>query len=109
MLTNIGEFIILIRKILIIIVILGLLFGMSYLSKNKPDSSINSKYSNCELGDLVGDDVERIEYQNFYIDYHTEDFKKSQIEDFAQKCVNDNVNNQYEMDCCVRMKMYPEN
>ena len=98
-----------IRKILIIvIVILGLLFGIGYLFKNKYDSSINSKYSNCELGDLVGDDVERIGYQKFYIDYHTEDFTKSQIKDFAQKCVNDNVKNQYEMDCCVRMKMYPE-
>ena len=63
---------------------------MSYLFKNKHDSNINSKYSNCELGDLVGDDVERIEYQNFYIDYHTEDFTKSQIEDFAQKCVKMN-------------------
>ena len=98
-----------IKKILIIIiVILGLSFGITYLFKNKHDSSINSKYSNCELGDLVGDDVERIGYQKFYIDYHTEDFTKSQIEDFAQKCVNDNVKNQYEMDCCVRMKMYPE-
>ena len=98
-----------IRKLLIIIIIfLGILFGMSYLLKNKQNNNINSKYSNCELGDLVGDDVKRIKYQNFYIDYHTEDFTKLQIEDFAQKCVNDNVKNQYEMDCCVRMEMYPE-
>ena len=97
-----------IKKILIIIiVILGFLFGINYLFQNKQDVNLNSKYSNCELGDLVGDDVERIEYQKFYIDYHTQDFTKSQIEDFAKKCVDDDVKNQYQMDCCMRMKMYP--
>ena len=99
-----------IRKLLIIIIIfLGILFGMSYLLKNKQNNNINSKYSNCELGDLVGDDVKRIKYQNFYIDYHTEDFTKLQIEDFAQKCIEDKVKDQYQMDCCIRMKMYPKN
>ena len=104
---NLGE-IIVVRKILVvIIVILGFSFGFNYLFQNKQDVNINSKYSNCELGDLVGDDVERIEYQNFYIDYHAEDFTKSQIEEFAQKCVDEAIKNQYQMDCCTRMKMYP--
>ena len=98
-----------IRKVRIIITaILGCLIITGYVLKTEHDNSVNPKYSNCELGDLVGDDVERIEYQNFYIDYHTEDFTKSQIEDFAQKCADDGVKNQYQMDCCVRMKMYPE-
>ena len=99
-----------VRKILIILIItLGLSFAAYYLFQNKQDTSINPKYLNCELGDLVGDDVERMEYQNFYIDYHTEDFTKSQVEAFGKKCVEDNVKTQYQMDCCVRRKMYPEN
>lgn len=98
-----------IRKIsIVIIIILGLIFAIGYLSKNAQDIRINSKYSNCELGDLVGDDVERIEYKNFYVDYHVKDFTKSQIENFAQSCIKDNVKTQYQMDCCVRMQMYPE-
>lgn len=102
--------IIMIKKMLIIaVVILGLLFGINYQFQNKHVVDLNSQYSNCELGDLVGDDVERMVYENFYIDYHTEDFSKSQIKDYAKKCLDDNVKNQYQMDCCVRMKMYPEN
>ena len=98
-----------IKKISIIgITILCLGFGI-YLFLNKQNIDTNSKYSNCELGDLVGDDVERIVYQNFNIDYHTEDFTKSQIENYAKECIEDNVKNQYQIDCCMRMKMYPEN
>ena len=95
-----------IKKILIMsVVVLVIGFGIYYFSQNSRD--VGSKYSNCELGGLVGDDVERITYQDFNIDYHTEDFKKSQIEDFAKICMNDGVKNQYQMDCCMRMQMYP--
>ena len=88
------------------IAILGFSFGIFFLSQNKQDP--NSKYLNCELGDLVGDDVERITYQSFDIDYHTEDFTNSQIEDYAKMCLDDGVKNQYQMDCCMRINMYPK-
>ena len=68
----------------------------------------NNKYNQCELGDLVGDDVERIKVSKFYVDYHSEDFKEEQINNFAQRCLNEGVKTQYQMDCCVRQKMYPE-
>ena len=98
-----------VRKILIVImIVLGVVFAIGYLSQDNQDVSGNPKYLNCELGDLVGDDVERMGYKNFYVDYHVEDFTKSQIKDFAHKCIKDNVKTQYQMDCCVRMQMYPE-
>lgn len=97
-----------VKKILVaIIVILGFSFVFNYLFQDKQDVNINSKYSNCELGDLVGNDVERMEFQNFYVDYHAKDFTKSQIKGFAQKCIDEAIKNQYQMDCCTRMKMYP--
>ena len=48
-----------------------------------------------------------MEFQDFYVDYHAEDFTKSQIKEFAQKCIDEAIKNQYQMDCCIRMKMYP--
>ena len=97
------------KKILIIIiVVLCFGYGISYLHQNKSDNAVNSKYLNCELGDLVGEDVERIVYKNFNIDYHTEDFTKSQVENFARECIDEGVKNQYQADCCMRMKMYPD-
>ena len=95
-----------IKKILIIMfLVLTIGFGTYYLFSNR--QYVSSKYSNCELGDLVGDDVERIKYKNFNVDYHSKDFSKTQAENFAQECINDNVKNQYQMDCCIRKQMYP--
>ncbi len=96
------------RKFLAFLIIIIFGTAIYYLFQNKTDNIVNDKYSNCELGDLVGDDVERITYKNFDIDYHTEDFKKSQIEDYAKMCLEDGVKNQYQMDCCITIKMYPE-
>lgn len=96
-----------IKKILIsIIIICAIGFGINRLLQNS--NNADSKYNNCELGDLVGDDVERTVYKKYNIDYHSEDFSKSQAEDFAQECLNDGVKNQYQMDCCLRMKMFGE-
>ena len=97
------------KKILVIlIVVLCIGFGVTFLLKNKRIIDADSAYSYCELGDLVGDDVERIVYKDFNIDYHTEDFAKAQIEELAQECINENVKKQYQMDCCMSIKMYPE-
>ena len=97
-----------IKKILIItIIILVFRTIIYYLSQNEKDT--NSKYSNCELGDLVGDDVEKITYQKFNIDYHTRDFTKIRIKNYAKECIDDGVKTQYQMDCCMSIKMYPEN
>ena len=60
------------------------------------------------MGDLVGDDIETIKYNNYSIDYHEADFSKKQIENFAKKCIKEGVKTRYQMDCCVRSKMYPE-
>ncbi|MCQ2753902.1 MAG: DUF3089 domain-containing protein [bacterium] len=65
------------------------------------------KYSNCELGDLVGEDVERLYFSGYHIDYHTEEFSKEQAKKFAKDCLNEGVLNQYQMDCCTTRKMYP--
>ena len=97
-----------IKKILILIISFCIGLGVYYSFQNKQNSNINTKYSNCELGDIVGDDVERIVYKNFNIDYHTEDFTKQQIELFAQECIDEGVKTQYQIDCCMRTKMYPE-
>ena len=59
------------KKILVIGVVLCIGFGITYLLKNQRIIDKDSAYSFCELGDLVGDDVERIIYKNFNIDYHT--------------------------------------
>ena len=83
--------------------------GIYFLFQKETVNNVNDKYLNCELGDLVGDDVERIRYNNFDVDYHSEDFSKDQIEKFAKECINDNVKDQYQMDCCMTIKMYPEN
>ena len=112
-----------IKKLLIVIVVLGIGAGTYYILQNKQNNNINaenintkninsnnntSKYSNCELGDLVGDDVERIVYKNFYIDYFAGDFTKIQVESIAQECIDEGVQDQNQIDCCVRMKMYSE-
>ena len=96
------------RVLIIVVIITGLGLGINYFLQNKNDVNVNSKYSNCELGDLVGEDVERTVYKNFDIDYHSEDFKKSQVEVLAQKCIDEGVKNQYQMDCCMRTKMFPD-
>lgn len=79
----------------------GLYFGMNDATKH-PD------YSFCELGDLVGDDVERIMYEGYTLDYHTKDFSHKQIIDFARRCIAENVSSQYEMSCCLTYRMYPK-
>ena len=98
-----------IKKLSIFIVVLVILgFYTNHLFQKKTEINFKSKYSNCEIGDLVGDDVERIVYKNFNLDYHTNDFEKSQIEDFAQRCLDEGIKNQYQMDCCMRSKMFPD-
>ena len=97
-----------IKKILIVIVVLVVGAGTYFVLQNKQNSNVDSKYSNCELGDLVGEDVERIVYKNFEIDYHTGDFTKIQVESIARECIEEGVQDQNQMDCCVRMKMYSE-
>ena len=93
---------------IVVIAVLGFVFCINHLLHKEKDIDLNLKYSNCEIGDLVGDDVERIVYKNFNLDYHTNDFEKSQIEDFAQKCLDEGIKNQYQMDCCIRSKMIPD-
>ena len=62
------------KKILIVVAVIGIGAGVFYFLQNKQNNNINSDnitannansiYSNCELGDLVGEDVERIVYKN---------------------------------------------
>ena len=63
-------------------------------------------YNNCELGDLVGDDVIRVKISKFYVDYHSEEFTKKQIKVIAKKCLEEGVSSQYQMDCCITTKIY---
>ncbi|MCQ2957636.1 MAG: DUF3089 domain-containing protein [Candidatus Gastranaerophilales bacterium] len=77
----------------------------AYKELHKSDAD---KYLNCELGDLVGEDVVRLKNSKFNVDYHSEDFKEEQINNFVQRCLNEGVKTQYQIDCCVRQKMYPE-
>ena len=65
------------------------------------------KYSNCELGDIVGDDVKGFNYKDFWIYYHTNDFSKKQMKQFANECIKEGVYTQWDMDCCTRFKMFP--
>ena len=65
------------------------------------------KYSNCELGDIVGDDVKDLSYKDFWIYYHSKDFSKKQMKQFANECLKEGVHTQWDMDCCTRYKMYP--
>ena len=106
-----------VKKILIVIVVLGIVgVGTYYILQNKQNNKqgneqdINavSKYSNCGLEALEGDDVERIVYKNFNIDYFAGDFTKIQVESIAQECIDEGVQDQSQIDCCVRMKMYSE-
>ncbi len=85
----------------LLFVVGGLFFGLDGQTKH-PD------YSACELGDLVGDDVERIQYDGYNLDYHTKDFTNEKVINFARRCINEKVSNQYEMDCCLTYKMYPK-
>lgn len=71
-----------------------------------PAKIIPNKYSSCELGDLVGDDVKRIKYNEYKIDYHKKDFNKKEIIKLADECLLEGVSNQREMDCCMTIKMY---
>ena len=96
------------KNFLTILMLTVVLTDTAYSCWHKSNNAI-SKYSKCELGDLVGDDVQRIKFQKFNIDYHQDDFTKAQIDNFAQKCVDEGVKNQYQMDCCMVTKMYPEN
>ena len=67
----------------------------------------NKKYTNCEIGDFVGDDVKETQYKKFIIQYPSDSFSEKQTLMFAIKCASEGVKTQYQMDCCLRCKMYP--
>ncbi|MCR5261097.1 MAG: hypothetical protein K6C94_04590 [Candidatus Gastranaerophilales bacterium] len=67
----------------------------------------NQKYTNCEIGDFVGDDVRETKYKNFLIQYPSASFSEKQTLIFAVKCAKEGVKTQYQMDCCLRCKMFP--
>ena len=85
----------------LLFVILSLFFSMEPKTR-KID------YTSCELGDLVGDDVERINYESYTLDYHSKDFEQSKVIKYANRCIDEGIKSQYEMDCCLTYKMYPE-
>ena len=100
-------------KILIICLIFIISF-VTFKSFAKDDTAQDkavlkkvSKYMNCELGDLVGDDVKRIKVAGFNVDYHSNDFSKKQVKLLAKECKKEGVFTQYQMDCCMTMKMFP--
>lgn len=73
------------------------------------DTKSNSKsdYSSCQLGDMIGQDVETIDYNGMSIDYHSDDFTEKQIKKLASECSKEGIKNQSEMNCCINLKMYP--
>lgn len=95
-------------KLIIICVIFSICFVTFKLRLTDNNQNSISKYDNCELGDLVGEDVIRIQVAGFNVDYHSNDFSKKQIEEFAKMCKRDGVSSQYQMDCCMTIKMYPD-
>lgn len=81
----------------------------SYEQVDKAEEVAANKYTNCELGDLLGDDVKTINYKNLIIDYHSTDFTEKQIKELASACYKDNATTQEQMSCCMSYKMYPNN
>lgn len=83
-------------------------------SANNTDNEAINRYKQqtnnftmCELGDFLGDDVDKIEYKNYNLEYYPSDYSKNQVKKFADECSKLGANSQYQMDCCVRFKMYP--
>lgn len=73
----------------------------------RDENNSKNDYSSCQLGDLIGDDVKTISYNNMSIDYHSEDFSETQVKKLASECNKEGVKNQSEMNCCINLKMYP--
>ncbi len=98
---------ILIGIILTIAIMVGIGSEMSNSTKTSNQESQN-KYTNCEMGDLLGDDVETISYKNLMIDYHSTEFSAAEIKNIASECYKDGATTQEQMSCCARQKMYPD-
>jgi len=89
--------------------------GDSISSNNTSNNNFNTEairketknYTVCGLGDLLGDDVETLNYKGYNISYHKSDFSKGQIKKFTDDCLNEGATSQYQIDCCVGYRMYP--
>lgn len=98
----------------IIVLVFALIGSLIYMNNQKSGSELSERirketqnYTMCEMGDIVGEDIETLNYKDYNIDYHGSDFSQSQIQQFADACLGEGVKDSYQMDCCVRYKMYP--
>ena len=76
------------------------------------DNSTNDTGASCQLGDLIGEDVEVVKYNGIYehdIQYHTSDFSPEDIKKMAKQCEAEGGVYGEDFDCCISQKMYPLN
>lgn len=76
------------------------------------DNSANDTGASCQLGDLIGEDVEVVKYNGIYehdIQYHTSDFSPEDIKKMAKQCEAEGGVYGEDFDCCISQKMYPLN
>ena len=94
------------KKILaLILLILGITVILVYVAYSTFFKKTN-RYSFCELGDLVGDDVESVYLDGYRLDYHSDSIDPDKVLDYGKKCIQEGILTQYEMDCCMREKMF---
>lgn len=101
---------ILLGVILAIAIIAGIGSEMSKNTKTSTQETqeiTSNKYTNCEIGDLIGDDVETINYKNLIVDYHSTEFSAAEIKKLASECYKDGATTQEQMSCCTSQRMYP--
>ena len=76
-------------------------------SKQSNSNDPGAKYDSCQLGDLIGDNVEYIEYKGATIQFYTDEYTKDSATALAQACEAEGANTPDRLACCAAKKMFP--
>lgn len=60
-----------------------------------------------DFGSPAGNDIEKLNIDGFYFEYHKPQYKKSYIKNLMNECISDGVKTQVQMYCCVVKKLHP--
>jgi len=76
-------------------------------STNTDYKAATNNYTFCQIGDLMADDVTDLVYKGYDVDYVASDFSEQQVKNFIDSCLDEGINTQAQVYCCLRCKMYP--
>lgn len=81
--------------------------GTYTLPKQSNPNDQGAIYDSCQLGDLIGDNVDYIEYKGATIQFYTDEYTKDSATALAQACEAEGANTPDRLACCAAKKMFP--